>query len=58
MLKAELVDFCRVKGYLPQVTLVHLSPQLEEEIRGEVAEVAEELKLTINIAGEGERLII
>lgn len=57
-LKKELMGFRRVKGYLPQVVLIHLSPQLEEEIKAEVEEVAKELSLPIAIACEGEELII
>ncbi len=58
MLKVELMDFRRVKGYLPQVVLVHLSPKLEGEIRGEVEEIATELGLSIGVACEGEKLIV
>ena len=58
MLKRELMEFRRIKGYLPQVVLIHLSPQFEEEIKKEVAQVAKELRLSISIAGEGERLTI
>jgi ribonuclease BN (tRNA processing enzyme) len=58
MLKKELVEFHRVKGYYPQVTLIHLSPRYEKEIRKEVKEVEKELKITINFACEGEKLSI
>lgn len=58
MLKKELEEFRRIKGYFPQVILIHLSPKLEDEIREEVGEVAKELKLTIDIAFEGKKLII
>ena len=57
-LKKELMEFRRVKGYFPQVTLIHLSPKLEEEIKKEVKEVAKELKLPIGIAYEGEKLTV
>ena len=57
-LKKELIDFRRIKGYLPQVVLIHLSPQFEEEIKKEVAQVANELRLSITIAAEGEKLTI
>ncbi len=58
MLKRELMEFRRIKGYLPQVVLIHLSPQFEEEIKKEVAQVANELRLSITIAAEGEKLTI
>jgi ribonuclease BN (tRNA processing enzyme) len=58
LLKKELMEFRRVKGYFPQVTLIHLSPKLEEEIKKEVKEVAKELKLPIGIAYEGEKLTV
>ena len=58
MLKEELTEFGRVKGYLPHVILIHLSPQFEEKIREEAQEIAEELKLSIGIACEGEKFII
>jgi len=38
MLKKEVTEVRRVKGYLLQVTLVHLSPRFEEEIKEEVKE--------------------
>ena len=57
-LKKELIEFQRIKGYLPQVTLIHLSPKLEEEIKDEVKEVAKELNLAIDIAYEGEKVIV
>ena len=58
MLKKELIEFHRVKGYFPRVILIHLSPQFEEEIKEEVEEVAKELNLSIGIASEGERLTV
>ncbi len=58
MLKTELSAFKRIKGYLPMVTLIHLSPQFEPEIAEETKKIAEELGLLIHIASEGEELII
>lgn len=58
VLKSELMEFRRIKGYLPKVILVHLSPQFKEEIKEEIEEVAKELMLSISIAREGEKLII
>ena len=58
MLKKELKKFHRVKGYFPQVILIHLTPKYMEEIKKEVKELAKELKLSINIASDGKEIII
>ena len=56
LLKQELTTFREVKGYLPQVVLVHMTPQLEEEIEAEIAVVAEALNISINLAYEGMQI--
>jgi ribonuclease BN (tRNA processing enzyme) len=56
MLKGELIEFRRLKGYLPKVVIIHLSPQYELEIEREIKEVAKSLGVTIDIAHEGEEL--
>ena len=53
MLKKELNDFRRVKGYLPQIILFHLSPKHENEIRKEIKKVTQDLKHPIIISSEG-----
>ena len=58
MLLNELRDFRRINNYLPRIVLVHLSPQLEKEIKEEVKDVAQELGHPITIAREGEKFII
>lgn len=58
MLKEELIEFRRVNGYLPKVVVIHMSPQHEPEIKGEVREVAELLGISIDIAHEGDELIL
>jgi ribonuclease BN (tRNA processing enzyme) len=58
MLKAELTEFRRVNGYLPKVAAIHVSPQHEPEIEGEIREVAKLLETPIDIAHEGEELIL
>ena len=58
MLKRELIEFRRIKGYLPKVAIIHLSPQHEPEIEREIKEVAKSLGATIDIAHEGEELIL
>ncbi len=56
LLKQELIAFQEVKGYLPQVVLVHMSPTLEEEIKAELAVVAKALNHPITLAHEGMQL--
>ena len=58
MLAKELTDFRRVKGYLPKVVLIHLSPRFEGEIREEVQRLGEELQVPIEMANEGDRIDI
>jgi len=58
MLEEELIEFRRVNNYLPRVTVIHLSPQYESEIEREVREIAESLGISIDIAHEGEELVL
>jgi Cft2 family RNA processing exonuclease len=55
-LKKELIEFRRIKGYSPQVVLVHLSPKYEDVIKREIKKISKELKFSISIACEGEIL--
>jgi len=56
LLKHELATFQKIKGYLPQVVLVHMSPNLEEEIKTEIEAVARALNTTITLGYEGMQL--
>jgi len=56
LLKQELTSFRELKGYLPQVVIVHLNPGLEEETKAEIAAVAEDLNHPISIGYEGMEL--
>jgi len=58
MLKEELTEFRRIKGYLPKVVVIHMSPHHEPEIKREIREVAKLLGISIDIAREGEELIL
>ena len=58
MLEKELAEFRRLKGYFPRVVIIHLSPQHEPDIEGEVREVAKLLRISIDIAHEGEELTL
>ena len=58
LLKKELLDFKRIRGYLPPVVTVHMSPNIEDEIREEVAQVAKELEAKITLGYEGMKIVI
>jgi Cft2 family RNA processing exonuclease len=58
MLEKELAEFRRLKGYFPRVVIIHLSPEHEPEIEREVREVSELLGTSIDIAHEGEELVL
>jgi ribonuclease BN (tRNA processing enzyme) len=53
LLKQELIHFQELKGYLPQVVLVHMNPVQEKEIEAEIAVVARSLNNPIRLAREG-----
>lgn len=56
LLKQELVKFHQLKGYLPPVVVIHITPQFEERIGEEVAKVAMELGADIRIGYEGMKI--
>lgn len=56
VLKAELLSFRRLSGYLPAVVLVHMSPLIEGEIANEVAQVAREIDASITLGSEGMKM--
>ncbi|OGN95926.1 MAG: hypothetical protein A2Z77_04200 [Chloroflexi bacterium RBG_13_51_36] len=58
MLKEELIEFRRIKGYLPRVVAIHMSPPHEPEIKREIRELAKLLETSINIAREGDEFIL
>lgn len=57
-LKQELVNLQKVRGSLPPVAIVHMSPRIEDEIRREIAQVAAELGADITPAHEGMRIAV
>jgi len=57
-LKKEMLEFHQIKGYFPQVVIIHLSPNLENEIKNEIEDFNKELKIPISIAYEGQKLIV
>ena len=58
MFKDELLELRRLKGCLPKVVAIHMSPQHETEIKRELGEVAKLLRVSIDIPDEGEELIL
>jgi len=55
-LRQELLEFRKLRGYLPEVLAIHFIPMLEEQVKAELSQVAQELKATINMARRGMRL--
>jgi len=53
LLKQELDSFREIRGYLPQVVLVHMNPLDEKVIKSEVAAATGALKTTIRFGHEG-----
>ena len=53
LLKQELTNFRELKGYLPQVVVVHINPDMEGEIETEIVTVAKVLNSSITLAHEG-----
>ena len=56
LLKEELLAFRELKGYLPRVVAVHMSPFVEREIEPELSALAAELNTSITMAREGMQL--
>ena len=58
LLKEELAQFHRLKGYLPRIIVIHIAPPYEEKIREEVAQVAEELGVDISLGYEDMKVTL
>ncbi len=58
LLNEELVKFREIKGYLPQIVLVHMDPVLEKETTEEIKSISEALNTPIIIAYEGMKFNI
>ncbi|UCB43245.1 MAG: MBL fold metallo-hydrolase [Dehalococcoidales bacterium] len=56
MLAQELSSFQALKGYLPEIVVVHMNPQLEAEIAAEITELASQLNASITLAREGMQI--
>jgi len=57
-LKEELIQFRRLKSYLPRVIVIHIGNPYEQEIKEEVAQVAQELEADISLGYEDMKVIL
>jgi ribonuclease BN (tRNA processing enzyme) len=53
LFQQELESFREIKGYLPQIVLVHMNPIDEKAIKAEMAAVAGTLNITVRFGHEG-----
>jgi len=53
LLERELTEFRKLKGYLPRVVIVHMSPHMEKDIAIQIAAVAKNLGASVTLAHEG-----
>ena len=58
LLQKELESFRQLKGYLPQVVVMHVNPLDEKDIKAEIAAVEKALKIKIRFAREGMKISI
>ena len=57
-LKEELMQFRQLKGYLPRVIVIHIGNPFEQEIKEEVAQVAQELEADISLGHEDMKITL
>ena len=55
-LKQLLIRFREAKGYIPNVIVIHIPPDLEDELRQEASQVASELDADITLGYEGMKI--
>jgi len=58
LLKEELIQFRQLKGYLPRVIVIHIGNPFEQEIKEEVARVAQELDADISLGYEDMKITL
>jgi hypothetical protein len=58
LLKEELIQFRKLKGYLPRIIVIHIAPAYEQEIKEEVAQVARELRADISLGYEDMKVTL
>jgi phosphoribosyl 1,2-cyclic phosphodiesterase len=57
-LKEELIQFRRLRGYLPRIIIIHIGNPYEQEIKEEVAQVAQELEANISLGYEDMKITL
>lgn len=57
-LKEELIQFRQLKGYLPRVIVIHIGNPFEQEIKEEIAQVAQELEADISLGCEDMKITL
>jgi phosphoribosyl 1,2-cyclic phosphodiesterase len=57
-LREELMQFRQLKGYLPRVIVIHIGNPYEQEIKEEVAQVAQELEADISLGYEDMKVTL
>jgi phosphoribosyl 1,2-cyclic phosphodiesterase len=58
LLKEELIQFRRLKGYLPRIIVIHIGNPYEQEIKEEVAQVGQELEADISLGYEDMKITL
>jgi phosphoribosyl 1,2-cyclic phosphodiesterase len=58
LLKEELTQFRQLKGYLPRVIIIHIGNLFEQEIKEEIAQVAQELEADISLGYEDMKVTL
>jgi len=58
LLKEELTQFRQLKGYLPRIIIIHIGNLFEQEIKEEVAQVAQELETDISLGYEDMKVTL
>lgn len=58
LLREELIQFRQLKGYLPRIVIVHIGNPFEQEIKEEVAQVAQELEADISLGHEDMKIAL
>jgi ribonuclease BN (tRNA processing enzyme) len=54
----ELKELQKIKGVIPKIMILHMTPKYEREIKKEVREVANKLNIKIDFAKEGNRITL
>jgi len=57
-LKEELIKFRQIKGYLPRIIVIHIGNLFEQEIKEEIAQVAQELEADISLGYEDMKITL